>query len=88
MLAMEPGVNGAGKWKAQLLLEEDGFVMPVNEGGMPSVWTHSASPDSKRWAEGAEMKDIVRRWGEINMYRAYLVGFAAFVSGFAGQWDN
>lgn len=86
---MEPGINGAGKWKAEQLLKEQGFRMEENGKGMPSVWKHTATEKRRRWAERRDMREIVERWGVINGRRWVVVGVAAVVSGVGSycSWD-
>lgn len=93
-LYLEPGINGACKWKAELLLRDEGFTMAGGsddaKGGKRvamSVARHSASERSKRWAEGAEMGTLVKEWARLNHGRWALgvlggvVSFWGFVSG-------
>jgi hypothetical protein len=81
-LYMEPGINGAAKWKAQSLLKDEGVMM---EDGL-GVTNNSATLETRKWADGVEMKEIVRRWGEINDWRWVIVGIAALTSGIATNW--
>ena len=78
----EPGINGAGKWRAQTLLRDEGFSMP-HGNGIPSVYRHSASSTVKKWAEKTDMADIVARWGNSNNGRWIVAATAAVVSGYA-----
>ena len=41
---MEPGINGASKWKAQSLLKEEGVSMEENGKGMGK---HTATPEAR-----------------------------------------
>jgi hypothetical protein len=82
LLYMEPGVNGAGKWKAESLLKDEGVKMEDGQG----VNKHTATAAARQWAEGQEMKDIVQRWSEINGWRWVITGAAAVASGLATNW--
>lgn len=82
LLYMEPGINGAGKWKAESLLRDDGVKMEDGQG----VTKQTATLATRKWAEGQEMKDIVQRWSEINGWRWVIMGFAAVASGLATNW--
>lgn len=84
-LYMEPGINGAAKWKAQSLLADDGLTMGESNGG-PDVTRHTATPEARKWADGHEMKDIVQRWSEINGWRWVIMCFAMVASGVASNW--
>jgi hypothetical protein len=80
-LYMEPGINGAGKWKVQSLLrdEDDGFRL--KQGGGTKADT--ARENWKRWAEKVEMKEIVEVWARTNMWRYVVTGMAVVISGIA-----
>jgi hypothetical protein len=80
-LYMEPGVNGAGKWKVHILLrdEDDGFRL--KQGGGTKADT--AKEGWKKWAEEVEMKEIVEFWAWTNMWRYVVTGIAVVVSGVA-----
>ena len=82
---MEPGINGAGKWKAQGLLKDEGLAMEEGKG-TPDVRKHSATPETRKWAEGNEMKVIVQRWGEISAWRWVIMSVATAASGIASNW--
>jgi hypothetical protein len=77
-LYMEPGINGAGKWKAQVLLREEGTVVLRGKGSGTDKDT--AREGAKRWAESVGMKEIVERWAWVNMWRYVITGFAVVVS--------
>jgi hypothetical protein len=83
LLYMEPGINGAGKWKAQLLLRDEGLVMEEQGNGLGGVTKHTATQKTRSWAETVDMKDIVTKWGQINGLRWLVTGVAAAVSGMA-----
>lgn len=83
---MEPGINGAGKWKAQSLLKDEGVIMEENANIMPDVRKHTATHEARKWAEEVEMKDIVQRWNEINWWRWVITSIAAVASGAASNW--
>ena len=79
---MEPGINGAGMWKAENLLKDEGVA--VEDG--QRVMRCTATLETKKWADGQEMKDIVQRWGEISGWRYIITGFATVASGVATNW--
>ncbi|KAK4035434.1 hypothetical protein C8A01DRAFT_17907, partial [Parachaetomium inaequale] len=82
-LYLEPGINGACKWKVAGLLQDEGFAMPGRKKGLvkPSVVRHSASESSKKWAEGVEMGVLVEAWAGRNHVR-WVVGVGAGVVSF------
>ncbi|KAK4900471.1 hypothetical protein LTR49_027439 [Elasticomyces elasticus] len=65
---MEPGVNGACKWKIQSLLKDEGYYMPP-WNGISSAHRHSASEQSKKWSEEWTMKELVAHWKKFNDFR-------------------
>jgi len=79
---MEPGINGAGKWKAQLLLKDEGLVLQEWDG-VGGVTIHTATQKTRKWAETVDMKDIVTKWGQVNGLRWFLAGVAAVASSVA-----
>jgi hypothetical protein len=79
-LYMEPGVNGAGKWKAHELLREDGYRLKATGHGTNC---DTATDGAKKWAEKADMKTIVETWAKINAWRYVITGTATVVSAFA-----
>ena len=95
LAGMEKGINGSGKWKAQLLLapswkdrqkgkeDERKWVMP--EGTKPSAFMHSGTPQARKWAEGVTMRQIVVRWGEWNGRRIHM-GLTAVLASAVGMW--
>jgi hypothetical protein len=83
---MEPGINGAGKWKAQSLLKDEGVLMEENGKGIPDVRKHTATPEVRKWAEGKDMKNIVQKWSEINGWRWVIMSFATVASSAASNW--
>ncbi|KAF2128083.1 hypothetical protein P153DRAFT_343229 [Dothidotthia symphoricarpi CBS 119687] len=76
-LYMEPGVNGAGKWKARELLREEGFVLKGRGRGTDR---DTASEGAKRWAESVDMKTIAETWARTNAWRYVGTGVATVVS--------
>lgn len=80
---MEPGVNGAAKWKVQSLLHDEGFSMPEGSVFRPSAYKHAANHAWRRWAEQVEMKVIVQLWVRTNNLRWIMAAAAAVVSGYA-----
>lgn len=75
---MEPGINGACKWKTQLLCKEDGFRL--KEGGWHNAHMHTATAASKRWAEQTSMPDLVRSWAVHNEIRWIVTAVATVLS--------
>lgn len=82
-LYMEPGINGAAKWKTQQLLKNEGFRLPETQVWAPSAWKHGGTMSSRRWAESTSMKELVLSWQRVNNWRAVLGLSAAFLSGWA-----
>ncbi|KAK4100219.1 hypothetical protein N658DRAFT_428125 [Parathielavia hyrcaniae] len=90
-LYLEPGINGACKWKVEMLLrkeeeEEGGFRMPPAKT-LPSVVRHSASEASRKWAERADMADLVVAWARLNHARwvvGVVAGLVSFVASSGG----
>ena len=80
---MEPGINGASKWKVQALLRDEGFSMPETSILMPSSVKHGSTAESRRWAERSEMRDLIRFWQGVNNVRWVIGGLAAGLSGWA-----
>lgn len=82
-LYMEPGVNGACKWKVQSLLKEEGFHMPDTSVFVPSSVKHGSTAASRRWAEGSKMEELIRFWRKVNNVRWVIAGCALVCSGWA-----
>lgn len=80
---MEPGINGASKWKVQSLLKDEGFSMPDTSILMPSSVKHGSTQESRRWAEQSDMKDLIKFWQTVNNVRWVIGGVAAALSGYA-----
>lgn len=80
---MEPGINGATKWKVQSLLKEEGMRLPDTSIFKPSTHRQSATKSSRRWAEKTDMKELILKWRDVNNYRWIIVGVAAVLSGYA-----
>ena len=80
---MEPGINGASKWKVQSLLKDEGFSMPDTTIYMPSSVKHGSTHASRKWADGAEMKELIKFWQSVNNVRWVIGGVAAMLSGYA-----
>lgn len=80
---MEPGINGACKWKVQSLLKDEGFSLPETSVFVPSSVKHGSTQESRRWAEGSEMKALIQFWQRVNNVRWVIAGAAAVLSGFA-----
>lgn len=82
-LYMEPGINGASKWKVQSLLKDEGFSMPDTSVFMPSSVKHGSTQASREWAEETDMRDLIRFWQSVNNVRWVIAGAAAALSGYA-----
>ena len=77
-LYMEPGVNGAGKWKAQQLLREEGFKLQGS--GKTGTSKATARDSAKQWAQTVDMKTIAETWSETNARRYVITGLATVAS--------
>ncbi|KAF1357760.1 hypothetical protein EJ07DRAFT_127699 [Lizonia empirigonia] len=75
-LYMEPGVNGAGKWKAQMLLRGEFDLKAEGQG----TDRDTASASAKRWAENVDMKTIAETWARTNAWRYVVTAVATVVS--------
>lgn len=82
-LYMEPGINGASKWKVQTLLKDEGFSMKDTTIYYPSVNRHGSTQASRRWAEKTDMKELILFWRRVNNWRWVIAGVAAGLSGYA-----
>ncbi|KAK4553841.1 hypothetical protein LTR86_009016 [Recurvomyces mirabilis] len=80
---MEPGINGASKWKVQTLLKDEGFSMKDTTIYYPSAHRHGSTQASRRWAETTDMKDLILFWRAVNNWRAVIAIAAAGLSGWA-----
>jgi hypothetical protein len=80
LLYFEPYVNGAGKWKVQQILKDEGYKMMEQEGVMPSPFMHTAKPKARRWAESVEMKEIATKWARLNSWRFVVTALATLFS--------
>ena len=80
---MEPGINGASKWKVQTLLKDEGFSMPDTTVFYPSAHRHGGTLASRKWAERTDMRDLILFWRKVNNYRAVIAVLAAGLSGWA-----
>lgn len=80
---MEPGVNGASKWKVQSLLKDEGFSMPETSVWVPSSVKHGSTLGSRKWAESSSMESLIRFWQRINNVRWVIAGTAMMLSGYA-----
>lgn len=83
LLYFEPGINGAGKWKVQQMLRDEGFVMRENESLFPYVDRHTGKSQARTWAESVEMKDIALEWARLNAQRYVVTGIAVVLSAVA-----
>jgi len=75
-LYMEPGINGAGKWKAQELLRDE-FELKGQGHGTDK---DTARAGWKRWAERVDMKTIAELWAMTNAWRYVITGIATAIS--------
>ena len=75
-LYMEPGVNGAGQWKAHELLH-DGFQL---QGKSQGTDKDTARNTWKQWAEVVDMKTIGVLWAKANAWRYVITGIATLIS--------
>jgi len=80
---MEPGINGASKWKVQTLLRDEGFSMKDTTIWRPSAHRHGSTQASRRWAERTDMKDLILFWRRVNNVRWLIAFAAAAASGWA-----
>jgi hypothetical protein len=80
-LYMEPGVNGAGKWKAQELLREDGFKLQGS--GKTGTNKATARESAKQWAQKVDMQTIAETWARTNAWRYVITGLATVASAVA-----
>jgi hypothetical protein len=76
-LYMEPGVNGAGKWKVQEILRDEGGVL---KGVGQGTDKDTASDAAKKWAETVDMKTIAETWARTNAWRYVITAFATVIS--------
>lgn len=82
-LYMEPGVNGAGKWKVQEMLRGKlvlGQGRGTDKDTARAIW--------KRWAEDVGMKTIVELWARMNAWRYVITGLATAISATATVSNN
>ena len=75
-LYMEPGVNGAGKWKAQELLRGEFELKGKGQG----TDKDTARVNTKIWAESVTMKTIAETWARTNAWRYVVTGVATIFS--------
>lgn len=80
---MEPGINGACKWRVESLWKDEGFHLPETTLWKPSAHRHGGTARSRAWAEKSNMKELVLCWRKVNNLRWMLGGLAAFLSGIA-----
>ena len=80
---MEPGINGASKWKVQSLLKDEGFHLPETTIFVPSSVKHGSTQASRKWADGTDMRDLIKFWQRVNNVRWVIAGVAAMLSGYA-----
>jgi hypothetical protein len=76
-LYMEPGINGAGKWKAQELLRDEGFRL---QGVGQGTDKDTARESAKAWATKVDMKTIAETWARTNAWRYVITGIATMIS--------
>ncbi|KAJ4986436.1 hypothetical protein SVAN01_08128 [Stagonosporopsis vannaccii] len=75
-LYMEPGINGAGKWKAQELLRGEFDLKGQGQG----TDKDTARADWKSWADTVNMKTIAELWATTNTWRYVITGIATAIS--------
>jgi hypothetical protein len=75
-LYMEPGINGAGKWKAQELLRGEFELQGAGQG----TDKDTARVSWKSWAETVDMKTIAEVWARTNAWRYVITGAATLIS--------
>ncbi|WPG99196.1 Hypothetical protein R9X50_00200700 [Acrodontium crateriforme] len=80
---MEPGINGALKWKVQSLCKDDGFCLLETSALVPSAHRHGSSRASRVWAERTHVRDLILFWRRVNNFRWVVAAFAAGLSGVA-----
>ncbi|KAF2867063.1 hypothetical protein BDV95DRAFT_631235 [Massariosphaeria phaeospora] len=76
----EPNINGAGKWKVEEILREEGHRMKEQQGALPSPHVHTGTPEARRWAETVGMRDIALKWTEVNKARYVITAIASIAS--------
>ena len=75
-------IRGAGKWKVESILRDEGFNLPPGNG-VPSVYRHSATDQAKAWAESTDMDSLVAAWSKRNNGRWIITIVVALLSGYA-----
>lgn len=80
---MEPGINGALKWKVETLLKDEGYSMKETTALVPSAHRHGSTESSRRWAEKTDIKELILFWRWVNNCRWVIAGVAAGLSGYA-----
>ena len=76
VLYMEPGVNGAGKWKVQELLRGEFELKGEGQG----TDKDTARVSWKRWAESVDMATIAQLWVQTNAWRYVIASIATVIS--------
>ncbi|KAH6625697.1 hypothetical protein C7974DRAFT_313370 [Boeremia exigua] len=74
-LYMEPGINGAGKWKVQELLRGEFELKREGQG----TDKDTARASWKRWAENVDMKTIAEVWANTNSWRYVITSIATVI---------
>ena len=82
-LYMEPGINGACKWRVQMLLADEGFRLRETTVWFPSAHRQGATQASRAWAERTEMRGLILFWRRVNDWRWVIAFAAAAASGWA-----
>ncbi|KAJ8112887.1 hypothetical protein OPT61_g4855 [Boeremia exigua] len=75
-LYMEPGINGAGKWKAQELLRGEFELKGRGQG----TDKDTARASWKKWTADVDMKTIAELWVKTNTWRYVVTGIATVIS--------
>ncbi len=75
-LYIEPGINGAGKWKVQELLRGEFELKGRGQG----TDKDTARASWKDWAASVEMRKIAILWADTNAWRYVITGVATVIS--------
>lgn len=75
-LYMDPGVNGAGKWKVQESLQAEFELQGTGQG----TDKNTAGVAWKSWAETVDMKTTADLWARTNAWRYVITGVAIVIS--------
>ncbi|KAF2026272.1 hypothetical protein EK21DRAFT_103346 [Setomelanomma holmii] len=84
-LYMEPGINGAGKWKAQKLLRDEGFTLNGRGAGTDK---DTARESAKEWADKVDIKTIAETRARTNAWRYLITAVSTIVIGTAAIMET